>query len=136
LTADETDRQIAVVMDLEPQLNQFGFGPGAFAQSAQERRENFARWRIELRASGEHVEEIRQWLERNVEPRRTINSYAGSYGLKHIAEQALGEYVANGELIAAAIIAGYPYRREADGSPNARFGMSERSINALRNTRA
>jgi hypothetical protein len=43
----------------------------------------------------------------------------------------MGHCVTNGELIAAAIIAGYPYQREGGGSPNALFGMSSRSITAL-----
>lgn len=132
LQADEPDRHLAAVMGREPQLNMFGFGPGAFARTAQERRVNFAQWRAELRTRAEHVDEIRAWLVQSIEPRRTMNRDTGSYGLKHLAENELGGYVANGELIAAAIIAGYAYRREAGDSPNALFGMSARSITALR----
>ncbi|MGP3636897.1 hypothetical protein ACTU45_26680 [Streptomyces sp. 24-1644] len=43
----------------------------------------------------------------------------------------MGHYVTNGELIAAAIIAGDPHQREGGGSPNALFGMGSRSITAL-----
>jgi hypothetical protein len=38
--------------------------------------------------------------------------------LKHLAEKDLGSYVANGELIAAAIIGNYRYRRNGN-TPNA-----------------
>lgn len=51
---------------------------------------------------------------------------------ENAAERALDVYVSNGELIAAAIIAGYSYSRGSATSPNALFGMSSRSITALR----
>lgn len=132
LDADRPDQDLALVMDREPQLNEFGFGPGSFAQTMQERREQFAQWRTELRAGSEHVDQLRGWLLQNIEPRQTINTEAHSYHLKHLAEEDLGDYVANGELIAAAIIAGYSYRRGGGDSPNASFGMSMRSLTALR----
>lgn len=132
LGANERDRQLAVAMDMEPELNRNGFGAGAYGRSLEERRADARAWRVELRSRAERVDEVRQWLVDNIDPRQTINPDVGSYGLKHTAERILGEYVANGELIAAAIIAGYPYRREGGGSPNARFGMSSRSVAALR----
>lgn len=132
LDANEPDRQLAAVMIREPRLNQNGFGPSAFARTIQERRAQFAQWRVDLRASAAHVDEVREWLVLNVEPRQTINTDARSYGLKHLAESDLGAYVTNGELIAAAIIAEYPYRSSTAESPNAVFGMSARSITALR----
>ena len=58
-------------------------------------------------------------------PIKTINLNHTRYGLKHIAEKEIG-YIPNGVFDAAAIIAGYPYRRV--DQPNATFGMSERSI--------
>jgi len=130
LSADEADRQIAVVMDREPQLNRNGFGAGNYAKTPQERREQFAQWRSQLRSSGTRVAEIGEWLKRNVEPRSSINSRAGSYGLKHLAEKDLGSYVANGELIAAAIIGNYRYRRNGN-TPNAVFSMTTPSIDAV-----
>jgi hypothetical protein len=132
LDADEPDRQLAVVMTLEPDLCINGFGPGHYGGDLEERRANFVRWRTELRAHAERVEVVREWLMQNVEKRSTINSDAGSYGLKHMAEKDLNDYISNGELIAAAIIAGYSYRRGADNSPNAAFGMSSRSITGVR----
>lgn len=46
----------------------------------------------------------------------------------------MGQYVANGQLIRAAVIAGYLYRR-IPGSLNAIFGMTSRSITLLRHPR-
>lgn len=111
INADEPDLQLAVAMDREPQLNDNGFGPGPYGGTLQERRSRAATWRAELRASATRVDQVREWLQRNIQPRKTLNDDAHSYGLKHLAENAMSEYVSNGELIAAAIIAGYPYRR-------------------------
>ena len=132
LDAPEHDRRLAAVMLEEPLLNLNGMGPGPYAGTLQERRERFDRWRVELRSSADHVEQVRLWLVKNIEPRKTINPYAGSYSLKHIAEKALDGYVTNGELIAAAIIAGFPHRSDGVSSPNMSFGMTVGSIRAAR----
>lgn len=79
-------------------------------------------------AARRNADRVRDWLLVNIEPRRTINRNHSSYSLKHLAEQSLG-YVTNGEFILGAVAAGYPFEPDP---PNARFGMSERSINALR----
>lgn len=131
LHADDIDRQLAVVMTMEPSLNFNGFGPGSFAKSIEERKRNFADWRAELRRRAQHVDEVRLWLLANVVPRATRNPDAYSYRLKHLAEEGLGGYVANGEVIAAAIIAGYAYKPDGNDSPNATFAMSSKSINSL-----
>lgn len=55
---------------------------------------------------------------------------APSYGMKHVVEQAIGRYVANSELIAAALMAGYPSGPVED--PNTVFGMSQRDVNRVR----
>lgn len=130
--ASSADRDLAAAMALEPHLCINGFGAGSFDVPLETRRARFTGWRLELRRCSAHVAEIREWLESNVERRKTINPDYGSYGLKHIAERHLGAYVANGEFVAAAIIAGYPYRRGEGTSPNATFGMSSRSLAMLR----
>jgi hypothetical protein len=71
---------------------------------------------------------VHDWLVVNIAPIRTPNT--GSYGLKHVAEDLLGEYISNGELITAALMAGYPMRH--DRGPNADFAMSSRDVNRLR----
>lgn len=53
--------------------------------------------------------------------------------MKHVVENAIGRYVSNGELIAAALIAGYPHRY-TDGL-NAQFGMSTRDVRRMRSMR-
>lgn len=130
--ASEPDVSLALTMDREPHLNLNGFGPGSYSGTLEERRARAAAWRLQLRARAEQVEEVRDWLQHNIAPRKTLNDDAHSYSLKHIAERAMGTYVSNGELIAAAIIAGYTYRRPRYGSPNTVFGMSSRSISAAR----
>lgn len=65
-------------------------------------------------------------------------SSPGSYELKHTAERLLKDdphargYVANGQLIAAALLCGFPVMRERDGSPNAAVGIRRVDARALR----
>ncbi|WP_125778368.1 hypothetical protein [Antribacter gilvus] len=132
LSADDSERRLAVVMLQEPLLNSNGMGAGPYPGTPQERRERFELWRTELRSSAENVARVRAWLEQNIERRKTINADAGSYGLKHFAEKVLGGYVSNGELIAAAIIAEFPYRHHGGLSPNVSFGMTSGSVKAAR----
>jgi hypothetical protein len=57
--------------------------------------------------------------------------------VKHLVEANCGipdHYVANGELIAAALMAGYPMRRDED--PNPLLGMSQRDLDRLHEMRA
>lgn len=98
----------------------------------EERLADVARGRVELRASADDVGEVTSWLLANIAPVRTINRNWTSYQHKHMVERVIGRYVANGELIAAAIIAGYPYRHESWDSPNVCFAMSSRSVRAAR----
>ncbi len=133
LHADEDDRQLAVTMTLEPHLNLNGFGPGAYGGTMDERRARMAGWRRELRGRARDVARVRDWLLANVAPRKTVNPNVGSYSLKHLVERAMGTYIENGVLIAAAIGAGYGYRREPGWSPNATLAMSSVSVKQLRN---
>lgn len=130
LQATEPERQLAAVMPREPLLNNNGMGYGSFHRTKAERLEAFEEWRTELRAATDIVEQVSAWLLANIEPIRTINRRTTSYGIKHTVERATGRYVTNGQLIAAAIITGYPYAREERDSPNVCFGMSTRSLRA------
>ena len=114
LTLDE-------VMEREPMLNDFGFG-GRFGLA-----DELERLREQLRRHEPLIIEVRDWLLENVQP--TKRPTQGSYGLKHLVEEAIGEYVSNGELIAAALMAGYPMRYRS--GPNATFAMSRRDLNRL-----
>jgi AraC-like DNA-binding protein len=51
---------------------------------------------------------------------------ADSHHMKHVVERALGEYVGNGELIAAALVAGYSFKHTE--GPNVELGMSARDV--------
>ena len=51
----------------------------------------------------------RDWLRKYTEPAKT--AYRESYGLKHRVERDVGQYIANGSLIAAAILQGYRVER-------------------------
>lgn len=124
--------QQAAVMTREPRLTRFGIGSGAFHKTREERLAAFVSGRAELRASADQVAEVTAWLLANIAPIRTINRDWTSYQHKHMVERVIGQYVANGELIAAAIIAGYPYRHESWDSPNVYFAMSSRSVRAAR----
>lgn len=132
LHAAEHDRALAAVMAREPHLTMFGMGAGSFHKSREERRAAFASGRAELRASADGVAEVTDWLRANIAPIRSMNRDWTSYQHKHMVERVIGRYVTNGELIAAAIIAGYPYRREPWDSPNVWFGMSSRSVRVAR----
>ena len=119
------------VMEKEPLLTGFGFG--VFDQgrkSAEQRRHELQSGRDELRRQEDRVVRVRDWLLANVAPIKTPT--VGSYGMKHIVEKAIGEYVTNGELIAAALMAGYPKGRLH--GHNAEFGMSKRDVDRARAT--
>jgi hypothetical protein len=71
--------------------------------------------RLSLEADRHQVELLAIWLQQHMPsikgPRRS------SYGLKHVVEDRFGEYVSNGEFIAAALIAGFKIQTVYD-SPN------------------
>jgi hypothetical protein len=122
-------RVFGEVLDREPTLNMYGFGPSRLStKTAAERQEEAHAWRDELRQAAANVIEVHQWLRENVRPIKTPKQ--GSYGMKHVVERAIGRYVANGELIAAALMTGYPMG-PVEG-PNTVFGMSQRDVNRVR----
>jgi hypothetical protein len=64
---------------------------------------------------------------------RTRRPRVGSYGLKHAMERALGRYVSNGSVIAAALLAGIPIK--AASPPNALLGIRPGWATALKGRR-
>ena len=62
--------------------------------------------------------------------RKTQKPNRNSYGLKHAAERWGKTYIANGELIVAAVFLGFPYHWSGDG-PNVLIGVSERDLKRL-----
>jgi hypothetical protein len=53
-----------------------------------------------------------------------------SYGLKHVVEEAIGQYVANGDCIAACILSGFVVKQDSrtQASVNATIGISKRWV--------
>jgi hypothetical protein len=126
--ASATELRLAITMAKIPELNAYGIGVYPHHQElpVPERDKFFAEERNELRRSVDRVAATIEWLRKNIRPVKTINRNYTSYGLKHITEKEIG-YIPDGVFIAAAIIAGYEYRRIAP--PKVAFGMSGRSIN-------
>jgi hypothetical protein len=116
---------LQAVMEQQPRLTSFGFG--VFEEprkTAGQRREELEQRRDELFRSEDRVLRVRDWLLANIAPIKTPT--LGSYRMKHVVERVIGEYVTNGDLIAAALTAGYPMSRPH--GPNAEFGMSKRDV--------
>lgn len=63
------------------------------------------------------------FIEQHCVPTTTLRWRRSSYGWKHVAERAFGQYVCNGAFIAAAVLAGYRVKRDSRRSPNAVFNM-------------
>ena len=91
-------------------------------------RQDFEEQRARLLASVADVFWARWWVSWNFEHRASINPNRSSYGLKHIAEKESPRgYLTNGVFIAAAVLAGFRWRKIGDGL-NAAFFVSERSV--------
>ena len=97
-----TPMSLAQVLDAHPGLSLQGFdNPG---------RPGFAADRASLIAAQDQFDRAVAWLA--MLPRRKVvnDEIGGSYHLKHICESAMGNYVANGALIAAALALRLPIR--------------------------
>ncbi len=129
--SSSVELHLAITLNKIPQLNDFGIGSFGSNRNLPkaERDAIFEKNRKVLRKSVEPVTETINWLQLNIKPIKSLNSNRSSYGIKHIAEKDLG-YITNGVFIAAAIIAGYPYKIVFD-SPNVSFGMSEKSFKEI-----
>ncbi|MGY2079718.1 hypothetical protein [Modestobacter sp. SYSU DS0657] len=120
-----TSPTLGDVMREHPLLNSFGIGVfDSRRKSPSERRAELAAERAVLAAHETTVVDVAAWLRENIAPIKTPS--VGSYTMKHVVERAIGRYVTNGELIAAALLAGYSFKY-TDG-PNVLFGMSVRDV--------
>ena len=119
-----TRDDIVAVMAKIPNLNDFGIGLFDHGQglTADQKVETLRQNQEQLLASEEACTRACAWLA-TVEKIKTPKY--SSYGLKHVAEKAVG-YVTNGVFIAAAVHCGVPYRLWP-GSPNVGFGISKKS---------
>ncbi|ACZ83786.1 hypothetical protein [Streptosporangium roseum] len=120
-------RQMAEMMQQHPLLNSFGIGVFDWRRKTIEQRQaELAAGRERLANAEATVLETAVWLRENIRPIKAPT--VGSYGMKHVMEHATGKYVANGEFIAAALIAGYTFKYV---QPNVLFGMSARDVQRL-----
>lgn len=128
-------RTLAQVLEGYPELTIRGFHTPVWARSFNREltREAYAaefagaRQDLANRPAG-RMQAIIGWLE-DIPATKLIYRYPSSYGLKHICEKALGHYVANGEFIAAALMAGFRAKRSSDPAyPNCFFNMSQKAI--------
>lgn len=119
---------LAQVMEQHPQLSSFGIGIfDPRSKTPEQRQAELASERAELEEREAAVLNVAAWLTANVAPIKTPT--VNSYRMKHVVEKAIGEYVTNGELIAAALVSGYTCNY-TDG-PNPLLGMSERDVNRI-----
>lgn len=115
-------------MDQHPRLNTFGIGVyDPLRKTRGQREAELASGRMELAEREAAVLEIAAWLWENIAPIKTPTF--GSYSMKHVVERAIGTYVTNGELIAAALVAGYPVKYVP--GPNPLLGMSTRDVRRI-----
>ena len=73
----------------------------------------------------EAVDEIKAAIRYMDMCRESKGREANSYGMKHRAERWAGRYIANGSMIAAALVMGAEIRRLPHGSPNADIRIDE-----------
>lgn len=127
-------------MDLEPELSGFGYRvPRDRSGTAEEAETRFLASRAEMLSQHSVDEFIRaaEFLSK-FGRRKSVNRKRTSYGLKHDAERAAGDYVANGMMIAAALAMGFSAERTHSGSPNAHFNISSKqtSVTAAKHSEA
>lgn len=119
---------LAEVLHEYPELNSFGIGAyDARSKSRQVQLDEIELGRQELLNGAAQIFETASWLDDNIA--MTGIPTVSSYTAKHVVEDALGRYVGNGELIAAALMARFPM--QLTDSPNPVFGMSENDITRL-----
>jgi hypothetical protein len=125
-------RQVREIMARYPLLSMEGHGlSNCIRRTPEERQAGLAREREEL-ASPESAAEIAaaaDWIAEHWAPRKTLNTWHTSYGLKHVYEAAAGQYVTNGQFIVAMLLAGFTARMD---HLNPYFNLSERSVSATR----
>lgn len=126
--SDGSAPTLADVMEQHPQLNNFGIGAfDAHRKTPEQRDAEIAAGRDVLLGKEHIVKQLVEWLEENVSSIQTPTQ--DSYSVKGLIERSRGEYITNGDLIAAALIVGYPYKYAV---PNVLFGMSQSDLDRAR----
>lgn len=138
-TLEDVKRALPLLLKGMPTLNACGMmiceGPRYASKDKEAWDLKFAKERKELLDHAENVFDLMVWIKTYFKKRATINRSTNSYGLKHRAEEffrAIGlcRYVANGEFIAAAILAGF--RKFHQSRFSLSFAISEGSLTDLR----
>lgn len=104
------------ILRQQPELTHFGFGVWP--------TQDFALERAALLSPSvrREIDRARAFI-RSRRPRRSINRRASSYGVKHVAENWVGDYISNGSLLVAAFLEGVRVQRIGD-TPNAWLALS------------
>jgi hypothetical protein len=76
---------------------------------------------------------VAEFLTNNIAKIKTINKSGSTYHFKHVVEDNIHHYVANGILIAAALAC--DYKMKYYSGPNALFAWSEKDWNRFQNVR-
>lgn len=130
-TAQRQLSELDTIMEDYPRLCYFGMGVfDELRKTPAQREGELAAGRTQLRDIAAEIFETAEWLRDHLTPIKTPG--VNSYRLKHIVERALGRYVTNGEVIAAALIVGYPHHYLGVSSPNLEFGISARDLKRYR----
>lgn len=77
----------------------------------------------------EELQTLRSFIRENFAFSPKINAKAGSYSLKHLVESGIGDYVANGDFIAAMVLEGFRFEQD---EKNALFNIDNDSIEKLK----
>lgn len=137
---------IAATLGAHPSLGYAGFAcghtdgrprPGCRRiECGTPERDDLARLRTDDSAAVIHAAAV--ILERARHTKAVYAGSPGSYTLKHLVEDQLKThpiahgYVSNGQLIAAALLCGFPVLPDGDGSPNAGIGLHRADLGELK----
>ncbi len=110
--------KIQDVLKKHPQLNYHGLKPYSGWESG-----------VEHLADESQYTKILDWVNQ-LEKTKKINYDTFSYALKHRCEEAIGEYVTNGQIIVAMILAGFDVYY-LENHKNAKFNVSTKSLKNL-----
>jgi hypothetical protein len=135
---EEIKNTSAQVLAENTDLSIYGWhGNPSFEQTHFARYSPDPKWSYKDRRSPSDISKIDydnvrtalRFIETQCCPQKTFNKKRGSYGLKHDAEawgkeNGMSSYVANGEFILAAILAGFDFKREKRANPNCLFNIA------------
>lgn len=102
--------------------------PGGFSYFSRiDNKWAFSSGEEEITDRPKEYEAIANFLDKNISKRKTVYKGCSSYHYKHIVEDCIHHYVANGMMIAAAIGCGYKMHYNNFCGPNAFFAWSLKS---------